>query len=76
MAKGKIEINIELCKGCGVCLAACKFNVTKLSGQGQANKSGYRYLVADHPERCTGCGMCALMCPDSAITVWRSARQA
>lgn len=72
MAKGKIEIDIDMCKGCGVCLAACKFGVTKISKQGQANKYGYRHLVAAHLEHCTGCGMCALMCPDSAITVWRS----
>ena len=51
MAKGKIEIDIDMCKGCGLCLAACKFGVTKLSKQGQANKSGYRYLVAAHPEQ-------------------------
>jgi len=72
MAKGKIEIDIEMCKGCGLCLVACKFNVIKTARQGQVNKYGYRYTEVVHPDHCTGCGMCALMCPDSAITVWRS----
>ena len=72
MAKGKTETDIDMCKGCGLCLTACKSNVIKLSEQGQANKYGYRYLMVAHPEQCTGCGMCALMCPDSAITVWHS----
>ncbi len=72
MAEGKIEIDKDRCKGCGLCYSACKFGVIKVSGQGQTNKHGYCYLEAAHPEKCTGCGMCALMCPDSAITVWRS----
>ena len=72
MAKGKIEIDSEMCKGCGLCVVTCKFSVIKASKSGQANKYGYRYVDVAHPEMCTGCGMCALMCPDSAITVWRS----
>lgn len=75
MAKGKIVIDVDMCKGCGLCLTACKFDVIKLSEQGQSNKHGYRYLTAAHPEQCTGCGMCALMCPDSAISVWRSTKK-
>ena len=74
MARGKIDIDINLCKGCGVCLAACQSGVIKLAGQGKANKFGYSYLVADTPDRCTGCALCALMCPDCAITVWRESR--
>lgn len=74
MAKGKVEIDMDMCKGCGICLTACKFDVLKLSEQGQANKFGLRHMEAVRPGQCTGCGMCALMCPDSAITVWRAAK--
>lgn len=72
MAKGKIEIERDLCKGCGLCVRACPSDVIKISEPGQTNKSGYRYMAAAHPPQCTGCGMCRLMCPDSAITVWRA----
>ncbi len=71
MAKGKIKIEADLCKGCGLCLVACKFDVIKLSKQGQTNKYGYQYTEVTRPEQCTGCTLCALMCPDSAVTVWR-----
>ncbi len=71
MAKGKIEVDIHMCKGCGLCLSACQSNVIKRVDPGQANKYGYPYVVADKPDQCTGCSKCALMCPDCAITVWR-----
>ncbi|MEI6167062.1 MAG: ferredoxin family protein [bacterium] len=72
MAKGKIEIDVDLCKGCGLCVRACPSDVIQISEQGQTNKYGYRYMTAARPPQCTGCGMCRLMCPDSAITVWRA----
>ena len=76
MAKGKIEIDIHNCKGCEVCITACKFGVIRLSEADKVNQYGYRYLMAKHPEKCTGCGFCGLMCPDSAITVWRAGKEA
>ncbi|MFH0921708.1 MAG: ferredoxin family protein [Fibrobacterota bacterium] len=71
MAKGKIEIDINYCKGCELCITACKFDVIELSDADKVNPYGYRYLVAAKPGNCTGCGFCGQMCPDSAITVWR-----
>lgn len=71
MAKGKIEIDRDKCKGCELCVTACKYGVIALSPTGQTNVQGYRHLVAVHPDQCVGCGMCALMCPDAVLTVWR-----
>jgi 2-oxoglutarate ferredoxin oxidoreductase subunit delta len=71
MARGKIDIDIHMCKGCELCYSACRFNVLQLSPPDEVNEYGYRYMKAVNPDNCTGCSMCGLMCPDSAITVWR-----
>ncbi|MBA4369343.1 MAG: ferredoxin [Desulfobacterium sp.] len=68
--KGKIEVRIEHCKGCGLCLTACKQNSIALSPVDQTNSYGYPYLKMIN-ENCTGCTMCAIMCPDQAIDVYR-----
>jgi 2-oxoglutarate ferredoxin oxidoreductase subunit delta len=75
MAKGKIEIDVDKCKGCGLCITACKYDVITLSAAEDTNVQGYRHLEAVHPGQCVGCGMCALMCPDSALTVWRESNK-
>jgi len=74
MAKGKIEIDRDKCKGCELCIAACKYDVIALSDSGITNIQGYRHLEAKHPDQCIGCGLCALMCPDAALTVWRESQ--
>jgi len=71
MAKitGRVEINIERCKGCGVCIDACPFNLLTLSNT--VNHRGYNYIEVREQERCTGCANCAIVCPDFIITVYR-----
>ena len=67
--KGAIVVDIEKCKGCELCIAACKENVLFLSKG--LNLKGYRYMMAKN-EFCTGCVNCALVCPDAVITVYRT----
>lgn len=67
--KGKVEIEIQRCKGCELCTAACKEGALKLSDT--LNIKGYRYIVANN-DVCTGCVNCALVCPDAVITVYRT----
>lgn len=67
--KGKVEINIQQCKGCELCTVACHEHALRLSDQ--INLKGYRYIVADN-DLCTGCVNCALVCPDAVITVYRT----
>lgn len=66
--KGRIEIDIQRCKGCELCMNACKEKAIQLSGT--INIKGYRYAVANN-DICTGCVNCALVCPDAVITVYR-----
>ncbi|MGE4288212.1 MAG: ferredoxin family protein [Salinivirgaceae bacterium] len=67
--RGAIEVNIEKCKGCGVCVTACPTNVIQLAKQ--VNGKGYNYAYMENPEACTGCANCALVCPDTVIEVYR-----
>lgn len=67
--KGKVEIDIQRCKGCELCTAACKEQALHLSDT--LNIKGYRYAVANN-DLCTGCINCALVCPDAVITVYRT----
>lgn len=69
--KGRIEINVARCKGCELCINACKENAISLSGN--INIKGYRYAVANN-DLCTGCVNCALVCPDAVINVFRTRR--
>ena len=70
MPKGRIEVRIDHCKGCGLCITACKFDAIELSAETETNRYGYRYVVMKN-DNCTGCTLCAMMCPDQAIDVYR-----
>ena len=67
--KGYIEINQELCKGCGICVSFCPKDVISLSDKW--NASGYMPAVFEGNGECTGCAICAVVCPDVAIEVYR-----
>ncbi|MEA3318251.1 MAG: 4Fe-4S binding protein [Bacteroidota bacterium] len=67
--KGSIVVDIEKCKGCGVCVTACPTNVIQLAEE--VNGKGYHYAYMENPDACTGCANCAMVCPDSVITVYR-----
>jgi Uncharacterized Fe-S center protein len=67
--RGAIVVDTEKCKGCGVCVVNCPFNVIALAKE--VNSKGYNYLKMVEPEKCTGCTNCATVCPDAVITVYR-----
>lgn len=70
MAKGRVVIDIERCKGCELCREACPQHVLQLAEA--FNSKGYRPVVLIDPAHdCTGCALCAVMCPDACITVFR-----
>ncbi|MGB2809853.1 MAG: ferredoxin family protein [Sedimentisphaerales bacterium] len=65
---GKIIINTERCKGCGLCIAVCPKSSIIISKK--SNKSGYFPAQASNTN-CTGCALCAIICPDVVIEVFR-----
>jgi 2-oxoglutarate ferredoxin oxidoreductase subunit delta len=72
--KGSILINAEQCKGCGLCVAECPFEVLAISQQ--INSKGYAYAAVQNADACTGCASCAQVCPDSVISVYRAKMEA
>ena len=65
---GKITINSERCKGCGLCVEFCPKGHIFISQR--SNKKGYFPAEVNNLE-CTGCALCALMCPEAVIEVLR-----
>ena len=69
MPEGKVVVNREECKGCGLCVESCPQHGMELCPE--LNHYGA------HPARqveghCTGCGICYLVCPEpGAITVYK-----
>ena len=68
---GKIIIDAELCKGCGLCVVVCPKNSIIISDR--SNKNGYFPAQANNAD-CTGCAMCAIICPDAVIKVLRDSK--
>ena len=73
MARGRIVVNAEACKGCELCTTICPANLIEMAES--FNSKGYRPAELVDPEhRCTGCTLCAMICPDAAIVVFREVK--
>ena len=66
---GKIIIDIERCKGCGLCISVCPKHGIVISKT--SNKAGYFPAQPVDNSDCTGCAMCAIVCPEAGIEVYR-----
>jgi 2-oxoglutarate ferredoxin oxidoreductase subunit delta len=65
---GLVQLDLELCKACGVCIELCP---DKVFGR---DKLGFPVL--EREEACRQCLLCELHCPDFAIEVRRRERRA
>jgi len=59
----EIEVNKDLCSGCGVCVAVCPFDATRLE------KSDEGLVAVIDDLKCKRCGLCVTACPAGAITI-------
>ena len=62
--RGTIDVKIDTCKGCELCIEACPQESMALSKE--LNTLGYHYAVLVQ-DNCTGCTICAQHCPAEAI---------
>ncbi len=69
-SKGTVNIAVEACKGCELCIPACPPDVLVMSTT--VNNLGYHY--PELLDGCTGCAACLLICPDFVFEVFREAR--
>jgi len=65
--KGRVKIDKEKCKGCGLCVVSCPGKVLRISKA--SNKVGYFPAEVAKKKKCTGCACCAVICPDACIEV-------
>lgn len=70
MARGEIEIDETLCKGCEFCIKFCNRGCL-VAAEDRFTPLGRPLPVFAHPENCNACAVCAWMCPDFAIEVFR-----
>jgi 2-oxoglutarate ferredoxin oxidoreductase subunit delta len=70
VSRGTLVIDVDKCKGCELCIAACPPNVLVMSTD--VNAIGYRFPQLT--PGCTGCTACQLVCPDFVFSVYRFAQ--
>ena len=66
-SRGTVQVEIERCKGCTLCIPASPPGVLSMSTA--LNELGVPY--PELVEGCTGCGACLLVCPDYCFAVYR-----
>lgn len=69
--RGILRVDVDECKGCGLCVEACPPKVISLS----ESLNHYGYHTATYAgSGCTGCGICFMVCPEpGSITVLKLA---
>jgi len=61
----KVEIDLSLCKRCGICVYICPKNVFYIDEDIKVKEGN-----------CSGCSTCEIICPDLAIKVEREDERA
>ncbi len=74
MARGMVVLDVDRCKGCGLCIHVCPVGILEMS-KTSFNAKGYHHVVVTDMDKCTGCASCARICPDIVFTVYRQRRK-
>lgn len=69
---GAIEVDKEVCIGCGLCVKVCPGDVLMLD---ENKKPAPNAAIADltgGDQACASCGACQAICPQEAITITKA----
>lgn len=67
LTRGTVTIEVERCKGCELCIPACRPGVLTMSSDVNGHGFTYPLLAAG----CTACRACFEVCPDFVFEVYR-----
>jgi len=68
-AKGYVEISVERCKGCELCIVNCPVDCLAMN-KTDTNSFGLHYAYQSE-DKCIACANCAVVCPEACITVYK-----
>ncbi len=69
LTRGTVTVNVEQCKGCELCIPACRPGVLRMS----TAVNGHGFAYPELSEGCTACRACYDVCPDFVFEVFRFA---
>jgi 2-oxoglutarate ferredoxin oxidoreductase subunit delta len=72
MVRTEVEVNENLCRGCGFCTKFCDRGCIVIQRE-KFTPQGYMLPTFTKPLECNACGFCAMMCPEYALTVYLTA---
>jgi 2-oxoglutarate ferredoxin oxidoreductase subunit delta len=68
VTRGTVRIDVESCKGCELCIPACRPGVLSMTTD-RFNQRGYQY--PELSAGCTACRACVDVCPDFVFQLWK-----
>lgn len=68
-----LDIAVDRCKGCGLCVAVCPKGILSLDASA-VNDLGYHPVRLTDAGACTSCALCARICPDAVFAVYARPR--
>jgi 2-oxoglutarate ferredoxin oxidoreductase subunit delta len=69
-----LEIALDRCKGCELCIVVCPKGVLALD-LSVVNRLGHHPVRLTDARACTSCAFCARICPDAVFTVYARPRE-
>lgn len=67
LTRGTVTVAVDRCKGCELCIPACRPGVLSMSKA--VNGHGFAYPLLE--PGCTACRACFEVCPDAVFEVYR-----